>query len=112
MALTVFRARLKDDGRDAYFALAPKLGELARSMPGYKSHKVFVAEDGERFTLVEFEDTASQQAWSQHLDHLAATREGRQSFYAEYHLQICGVARGQRARRRRLSHAPAGRLLG
>ena len=51
MVLTVFRARLKDEGRDAYYALAPRMGELARAMPGYKSHKVFVAEDGERFDV-------------------------------------------------------------
>ncbi|MCK6372890.1 MAG: antibiotic biosynthesis monooxygenase [Zoogloea sp.] len=93
MVLTVFRARLKDEGRDAYYALAPKMGELARAMPGYKSHKVFVAEDGERVTIVEFEDEASQQGWAQQIDHLAAKKEGRKSFYAEYHLQICQVVR-------------------
>lgn len=93
MVLTVFRARLKDEGRDAYHALAPKMGELARSMPGYRSHKVFVAEDGERVTIVEFEDEASQRGWSQHIDHLAAKQEGRKSFYAEYRMQICQVLR-------------------
>jgi len=31
------------------------MGELARSMPGYLSHKGFVADDGERVTLVEFD---------------------------------------------------------
>ncbi len=93
MVLTVFRARLKDEGRDAYYALAPRMGELARAMPGYKSHKVFVAEDGERVTIVEFEDEASQQGWARQVDHVAAKQEGRKSFYAEYRLQICQVVR-------------------
>lgn len=51
MMRTVFRAHLKEKGQADDFALAPKMSELARSMPGYKSHKVFVAEDGERVTI-------------------------------------------------------------
>jgi heme-degrading monooxygenase HmoA len=45
-------------------ALAPKIYELTESMPGYLSHKGFVAEDGERITIVEFKDQESQNAWA------------------------------------------------
>ncbi len=31
------------------------MSALAKAMPGYISHKGFVAEDGERVTIVEFE---------------------------------------------------------
>ena len=96
MILTVFRSRLRDENREAYMALAPRISELARTMPGYRSQKVFVAEDGERVTIVEFEDEASQRAWSQQVDHVAAKKEGRASFYAEYSLQICEVVRESR----------------
>jgi heme-degrading monooxygenase HmoA len=96
MVLTVFRSRLRDENREAYLALAPRMSERARTMPGYVSHKVFVAEDGERVTLVEFTDEASQRAWSQNAEHLAAKKEGRASFYAEYSLQICEVVRESR----------------
>ena len=58
MILTVFRSRLRPEAQAEYGELAPQMSKLARSMPGYKSHKVFVAEDGERLTLVEFEDDA------------------------------------------------------
>src|SRR5690606_1178765 len=54
MIVTVFRSRLKPEGRDEYMALAPRMAELARTMPGYLSHKSFVADDGERVTIVEF----------------------------------------------------------
>lgn len=91
MIITVFRSRLRDDGREAYFALAPKMAELACSMPGYLSHKVFVAEDGERVTIVEFTDIASQQAWSSHIEHMAAKQLGKTAFYQSYSLQICEV---------------------
>ena len=51
MVLTVFRSRLRDENRDAYMALAPRMSELARTMPGYVSHKSFTAEDGRFVSL-------------------------------------------------------------
>ncbi len=96
MIVTVFRSRLRDEHRAVYLALAPKMAELARGMPGYLSHKAFVAEDGERVTVVEFADLASQQAWATHVDHMAAQQQGRTSFYAEYSIQVCEVVRASR----------------
>ena len=93
MILTVFRSRLRSDNRERYDELAPRMSELARSMPGYRSHKAFVAEDGERVTIVEFDDEASQRAWSHQPEHVAAKQQGRESFYAEYRLQVCNVVR-------------------
>lgn len=93
MIVTIFRSRLRDEAREDYFALAPQMSELARSMPGYLSHKAFVAEDGERVTIVEFADEASQRAWATQMDHVAAKKQGRASFYAEYALQVCTVVR-------------------
>ena len=51
MILTVFRSRLRPEAQAEHRELAPQMSKLARSMPGYKSHKVFIAEDGERLTL-------------------------------------------------------------
>lgn len=93
MIVTVFRSRLREENRDRYEEVAPRMSELARAMPGYRSHKVFVAEDGERVTIVEFDDEASQRAWSNHAGHVAAKQQGRESFYAEYRLQVCSVVR-------------------
>ena len=94
--LTVFRTRLKESGQDEYHALAPKIAALAKSMPGYVSHKGFTADDGERVTLVEFADEASHRAWALQLDHVAAKQRGREAFYAEYSLQVCTVVRESR----------------
>lgn len=93
MILTVFRSRLRQESLAEYSALAPKMSEIARSMPGYRSHKVFVAEDGERVTIVEFDSEEAQRQWSSQADHVAAKRQGRQSFYAGYTLQVCEVLR-------------------
>ena len=93
MIITVFRSRLREEARDEYMALAPQISQLAKGMPGYLNHKVFVAEDGERVTIVEFKDQESQKAWATQVDHVAAKKRGRQSFYAEYAIQVCEVLR-------------------
>ena len=95
MVLTVFRNRLKPDATE-YPDLAARMSELAKGMPGYVSHKTFVAEDGERVTLVEFASEEAQRAWRTHPEHVAAQNKGRQEFYAEYRLQICSVQRETR----------------
>lgn len=96
MIVTVFRSRLREEHRAAYLDLAPRIAELARAMPGYVAHKSFVAEDGERLTLVEFADEASQRAWAGHAGHAAAQRRGREAFYAEYRVQVCELLRESR----------------
>ena len=94
MILTVFRSRLKPDANPEYTEWAARMSTMARTMPGYVSHKVFVAEDGERVTIVEFESEDAMRAWSQHPDHLAAKARGRAAFYSEYSIQTCEVLRG------------------
>ena len=96
MILTVFRSRLRTEAQAEHGELAPQMSKLARSMLGYKSHKVFVAEDGERLTLVEFEDDTTQFDWANHSEHRAAQKRGRSAFYSEYSLQICEVKRESR----------------
>lgn len=96
MIVTVFRSRLRDENREEYLQMAARMSELARQMPGYVSHKGFVAEDGERVTLVEFADEASHLAWARHGEHVQGKARGRQSFYSEYKLQVCTVQRESR----------------
>ena len=91
MIVTVFRSRLKPGVQDEYGPMAARMSALAKSMPGYISHKGFVAEDGERVTIVEFESEADVAAWSAQADHAAAKRRGREAFYAEYDIKICSV---------------------
>ena len=93
MIVTVFRSRLRPDNTQEYFEMAGRMSELARTMPGYISHKVFTAEDGERVTIVEFADEKGQEGWRTRLEHVAAQKKGRTSFYSEYKLQICRVIR-------------------
>jgi heme-degrading monooxygenase HmoA len=93
MMLTVFRSRLKPENAAEYYDTVKKMVEIARSMPGYIRHKVFVAEDGERVNIVEFKDAESQRAWATETRHLEAKKRGRAAYYEEYSLQVCEVLR-------------------
>jgi heme-degrading monooxygenase HmoA len=87
--VTVFRARLRPENAEAYFRLAGELGVEAATMPGFVSRKVYVAEDDERLTIVEFESEQTHRAWAEHPAHRAAQKLGREQFYSEYSIQIC-----------------------
>jgi len=93
MLTTVFRSRLKPGVRDEYVALVDRMEKLARTMPGYVSHKGFFADDGERVTIVEFEHEAGLRAWRTNAEHIAAQKLARQKYYTEYHVQVCTLDR-------------------
>jgi heme-degrading monooxygenase HmoA len=94
--VTIFRNRLKPGDATEYYEVAGRMSALAKTMPGYLSHKTFTAEDGERVTIVEFADEASQRAWATQAQHVEAKKRGREAFYAEYSIQICSVTRESR----------------
>lgn len=93
MIVTVFRSRLKPEAAAEYKEWAARMSALAVTMPGYISHKGFTAEDGERVTIVEFENEESQKAWSRHPDHIQAKIKGKKEFYQEYRVQVCTLLR-------------------
>jgi len=93
MLITVFRSRLKPSVRDEYVALVERMNALAKTMPGYISHKGFFADDGERVTIVEFAHEEGLRAWRTNPEHIAAQKLARQKYYTEYHVQVCTLER-------------------
>ncbi len=93
MIVTIFRSRLRPEAQEEYQQWAGRMSALARQMPGYVSHKGFVADDGERVTIVEFESEEAHRAWSAHPEHVEAKQKGRRDFYLEYRIQVCQVQR-------------------
>ena len=63
--------------QDEYVALVDRMQQIAKTIPGYISHKGFWADDGERVTIVEFEHEEGQRAWRMHPEHLEAQKLGR-----------------------------------
>jgi heme-degrading monooxygenase HmoA len=86
--VTVFRSRLRADGAATYGEHAERMSDLARSMPGYVEHKIFVAPDGERVTLVTFADRESHNGWRDHPEHRAAQRAGITDYYETYSISV------------------------
>jgi len=87
--VTVFRSRLRADAGDAYARTASELERCARAMPGFVDFKTFVADDGERVSLVTFESRAAHDAWRDDPRHREAQARGRDRWYAEYRIQVC-----------------------
>lgn len=86
--VTVFRNRLREPAREAYAAELEVVADLARSMPGFVETKTFVADDGERATIVTFADEESHRGWRDHPRHRAAQRNGISDYYEEYSIAV------------------------
>lgn len=91
MILSVLRSRLMPNIQDDYAPLSKRMSELAPTISGYISHKGFVAEDGERLTIVEFESEGALEEWRMHPEHVDAKRRGYREFYTHFSYQICSV---------------------
>ena len=99
MIIVVFRSRLAPEAGEDYETTGARMDALAAAMPGYVAHKEFAAEDGERVTIVEFENEETMRAWRMHPEHVEAQRKGRSTYYSEFRLTVCDVLREQRFNR-------------
>jgi heme-degrading monooxygenase HmoA len=93
MIVTVFRSRLRPGVREEYVAMANRMNEIARTIPGYVSHKDFFSDDGERVAIVEFAHEKGQRAWQTNPEHRAAQKLAREKYYTDYHIQVCTLDR-------------------
>ncbi|MGH7440777.1 MAG: antibiotic biosynthesis monooxygenase family protein [Gemmatimonadales bacterium] len=89
MVVTIFRSRLRSEHKAEYVEVGRRMFELASAMPGFVAFKTFVADDGERVSIVEFDSQESHDAWRNHPDHRVAQGLGREKFYADYRIQVC-----------------------
>ena len=91
MIVTVFRSRLRPGLQDEYVALVDRMQQIAKTIPGYISHKGFWSDDGERVTIVEFEHEEGQRAWRMHPEHLEAQKLGRVKYFEMYDIKVAQV---------------------
>jgi heme-degrading monooxygenase HmoA len=91
--ITIFRSRLRPDAGSEYGATAERMMTLAMAMPGFVDFKAFVAEDGERLSLITFASLETQEAWRDQAEHQGAQEAGRDRFYAGYSLEVCQLLR-------------------
>jgi heme-degrading monooxygenase HmoA len=95
MIITLFRSRLTSQAGDDYSAMAAEMLERARTYSGFIAMKEFKAEDGERLTVVWWENDELQAAWRRDERHLVAQKLGRERWYHYYHIEVAEVIREQ-----------------
>ncbi len=71
------------------------MSTIVATMDGFVDQKFYVAEDGERVTIVRFADAASHRAWAQHPEHLVAQRRGRDELYSWYDISVSEESHGR-----------------
>ncbi|MCF2527781.1 antibiotic biosynthesis monooxygenase family protein [Yinghuangia soli] len=86
--VTVFRSRVRPEAEAEFRALAVEMRAAAEAMPGFVDYKVYVAEDGERVSVIVFATAEHQRAWRDDPRHQEAQKAGRDRFYSAYSMQI------------------------
>ena len=89
MVVTIFRSRLDPSHAAEYQDLAGRIRALAAEMLGFVSIKTFVAEDGERLSMVVFDSPEAQKAWRENVQHKEAQQLGWSSLYSEFSVIVC-----------------------
>ncbi len=79
--------------------MAQEMVETARTMPGFLDVKSYQAEDGERLTVVKWQDEETLAAWREHARHRIAQRLGREKWYENFHLEVAHLVRSSEFQR-------------
>ena len=94
MIVVLFRSKLVPTAStDGYDEMAMEMDVLARTMPGFVDVKSFKAEDGERLTVVWWQDEETLRAWREQARHRVAQRTGRERWYEYYKMDVAEVIR-------------------
>jgi heme-degrading monooxygenase HmoA len=99
MVIVLFRSRLTSAAGQDYGAMAQEMVETARTMPGFLDVKSYQAEDGERLTVVKWQDEETLAAWREHARHRIAQRLGREKWYENFHLEVAHLVRSSEFQR-------------
>ncbi len=92
MIVVLFRSKLVEEP-EGYDEMAAEMESLARGMPGFIDVKSYRAEDGERLTIVWWENEETLRQWREHARHRVAQQAGRERWYAYYKMDVAEVVR-------------------
>ncbi len=88
----IFTSRLNNDAQ-GYEAMAARMVELARAMPGFLGMESARGADGAGITISWWESLEDIALWKAHPEHREAQELGRRQWYESYRVQICKVLR-------------------
>jgi heme-degrading monooxygenase HmoA len=92
MVVVLFRSKLVAEP-EGYGEMAEEMEALARTMPGFIDVKAYLSEDGERLTVVRWQDQETMRKWREQERHRVAQRAGRERWYEYYKLEVAEVVR-------------------
>src|SRR5579872_2977217 len=95
MIMVAFRSRLSAAAGADYSAMAAEMFARAKTMPGFIEFKSFRADDGEKVSLVYWEDEETLRAWRQDERHREAQHLGREKWYDAYRIDVAQVIRSK-----------------
>ncbi|WP_332768634.1 antibiotic biosynthesis monooxygenase family protein [Phenylobacterium sp.] len=81
----------RTEGDRGYGSMADEMVRMAAAQPGFLG--VESARDGVGITVSYWRDLESIALWKRVADHLAAQRQGRETWYAQYEVRIAKVER-------------------
>jgi heme-degrading monooxygenase HmoA len=93
MVVVVFRSRLSAEAGDDYSEMAAEMLATAKEMPGFVEFKSFKSDDGERVSLVYWQDHETMAAWRNHPRHRVAQSSGRSKWYTSYRIEVADIER-------------------
>lgn len=96
----IFSAR-RTDGDNGYGDMAAKMEALAKAQPGYIGIESARGEDGFGITVSYWESEEAIRNWKKNVDHLAAQKRGRESWYRDYNVRVARVERAYGMKRDR-----------
>jgi heme-degrading monooxygenase HmoA len=93
MVVVVFRSHLSAAAGDDYSDMAAEMLATAQEMPGFVEFKSFKSDDGERVSLVYWQDHETMAAWRNHPRHRIAQSNGRSKWYASFRVEVADIVR-------------------
>ena len=63
----------------------------AQNQPGFVDYKEYTSEDGERLTVVRWQDEKTLEQWRNDAMHRAAKMRGRELWCEHYHIEVAKV---------------------
>jgi len=93
MVIVLFRSRLTPQAGEDYHAMGDEMLAAAREMPGFVDYKRYTSEDGERLSVVWWENQDTMKAWREHPRHKIAQAAGRSRWYQNYEIEVAEVVR-------------------
>jgi len=94
--VVLFWSRLTGDAGEDYSTMAKEMVERAQGTPGFVDFKSFQAKDGERLSIIHWQDAATLSVWANDERHRVAKKLGRDKWYQYFRLEVADVSRGWR----------------